>query len=271
MLSVIIPAHNEAQVLAGLLNDLLLQEAPCQFEVIVVDAASTDDTWFVAASYKQLFEEARIRYVLCRSKHRFKYAALNTGDEYRTLPCSAYIDADVRLSNNVLRCVWNVLEATDGPALVSPSLHVAKQGSVLAQKYWHTWEERQVKHSRVIGAGFYAVNAKGRQLWDKFPQIDCDDGFVASHFDEGDQNKVCSKCRVSIYPPASLVETVLVRARWFRASRALASTGRNVANQTGGAHRTFVYVGATLAAMMLSYLPSKKWYVSRSSRTNRSG
>src|SRR5262245_9660214 len=56
LISVVIPLYNEGSHLRELLSDLktALQEIGCQFEAVLVDDGSSDDTWV------KIKEEARI-------------------------------------------------------------------------------------------------------------------------------------------------------------------------------------------------------------------
>lgn len=85
MLSLIIPAYNEAPNIARVL-DVVTRMEECQ-EVIVVDDGSTDDTQRVASSYP-------VR-VIRRSHNGGKGAALAAGLQAATSPFLLLLDADL--------------------------------------------------------------------------------------------------------------------------------------------------------------------------------
>jgi len=84
--SVIIPAFNAAQWLGQTLDSVLVQTFP-DFEVIVVDDGSDDDTPRVAAGYG-----ARIRYL--RQENRGEPSARNVGIRAARGAFIAFVDAD---------------------------------------------------------------------------------------------------------------------------------------------------------------------------------
>ena len=83
--SVLIPCYNAAQYLEAALNSVLAQTYT-DYEIIVVDDGSTDDTAQVAARYPQ------VRYI--RQEHRGVSAARNTALAQAQGRLIAYLDAD---------------------------------------------------------------------------------------------------------------------------------------------------------------------------------
>lgn len=88
-ISLIIPAHNEEQFIAGCL-DSVLENAPARFvEIIVVDNASTDRTSEIASGYRQ------VRVI--HESHKGITYARQLGLIEAKGSLLAYIDADTRL------------------------------------------------------------------------------------------------------------------------------------------------------------------------------
>jgi glycosyltransferase involved in cell wall biosynthesis len=86
--SVIIPAYNSARFLAESIPTVL-QQTFADFELLVVDDGSTDDTRQVVASFEC---DARVRYV--HQQNRGGAAARNTGIAHCTGKYIAFLDAD---------------------------------------------------------------------------------------------------------------------------------------------------------------------------------
>jgi glycosyltransferase involved in cell wall biosynthesis len=85
--SVIIPAYNQAPYLSKSIQSVLDQT--CQdFEIVVVDDGSTDDT----AAVVQSFHDDRIHYIY--QENRGLSAARNTGIDNSTAEYITYLDSD---------------------------------------------------------------------------------------------------------------------------------------------------------------------------------
>ncbi|WP_457751358.1 glycosyltransferase [Thermococcus sp.] len=94
--SLIIPAYNEGKRVLRAIEAALKQDYP-DFEVIVVDDGSEDDTYAVASSVN----DPRLKVV--RAEHRGKAGALNEGLKLATGEIIATTDADSFLERNALR------------------------------------------------------------------------------------------------------------------------------------------------------------------------
>jgi glycosyltransferase involved in cell wall biosynthesis len=60
LVSVIIPAHNEAICIANAIESALFQKTTFNFEIIIIDDGSSDDTLIVARSYTENFPNVRV-------------------------------------------------------------------------------------------------------------------------------------------------------------------------------------------------------------------
>lgn len=95
MLSFVVPAHNEERLLGGTL-DAIHQAASTtglQYEVIVVDDASTDQTVPVAESHNAQ---------VVRVSHRQIAATRNSGAKAATGELLFFVDADTRINADVI-------------------------------------------------------------------------------------------------------------------------------------------------------------------------
>jgi glycosyltransferase involved in cell wall biosynthesis len=90
-LSVVIPAHNEANRIGHQLETLVTQEWDGAWEVIVVDNCSTDDTAAVVAGHARA--DDRIRLVHAIDRPSLNYAR-NVGIRASAAPSFALVDAD---------------------------------------------------------------------------------------------------------------------------------------------------------------------------------
>jgi glycosyltransferase involved in cell wall biosynthesis len=90
LLSVIVPAFNEAKTVTSLLDKVL--EQPCVNEVIIVDDCSTDGTWELLQNLAS--SNSKIR-VTRHSHNEGKGAAIRTGISLATAPYVIIQDADL--------------------------------------------------------------------------------------------------------------------------------------------------------------------------------
>lgn len=103
MVSVVVPAFNEGLVIQAALLALLKLDYP-NYEIIVVDDGSTDDTYDKARQIAQEQTEIQIRVVTKRNAG--KAEALNTGMTLARGELILNMDGDTKLSANSLRvCV----------------------------------------------------------------------------------------------------------------------------------------------------------------------
>jgi glycosyltransferase involved in cell wall biosynthesis len=112
MVSVIVPAYNQSRYLGEAIQSVLAQTYG-DFEVIVVDDGSTDDTRSVAAG----FTDARVRYVY--QENRGLSAARNTGIRHARGPLLTFLDSDDLFLPEKLALLVAALDANPQVGLVA--------------------------------------------------------------------------------------------------------------------------------------------------------
>ncbi|MDL0138591.1 glycosyltransferase family A protein [Halobacterium salinarum] len=122
--SVIIPTYNRADVLPSTIDSVLSQSYD-DFECIVVDDASTDDTETVVSNY----DDERIRY-LCHDNNRGANAARNTGIQAATGTYISFLDSDDELLPENLAITTAALEKRPDCAGVFTSFYTVRDGNV---------------------------------------------------------------------------------------------------------------------------------------------
>lgn len=98
--SIVVPAHNEGPVIEAALQSLMELDYP-EFEAIVVDDGSTDDTLERASQMARIYHPDRLRIVT--QQNGGKAAALNTGIAEARGEFILCMDADSRLEPQTLK------------------------------------------------------------------------------------------------------------------------------------------------------------------------
>jgi len=126
-ISILIPAYNEGRVIEGALASLAGLDYP-QFEVVVVDDGSTDDTLALASRWEGKHGNAEFRAITKRNGG--KATALNTGISVSKYPFIFCMDADSRLDHQTLR---RAIQQFDDPSVgaVAGNVKVQNRGKVI--------------------------------------------------------------------------------------------------------------------------------------------
>ena len=216
--SIVIPAHNEAAVIGPTLERVLCDAAPGEFDVVVVCNGCTDDTAGAAAS----FPGVRVVETPVGSK----IAALNLGDAATEVFPRVYLDADIEVDTASVRAVVRVLE--DGALIAAPLPRVDLSGcGPVARLYFTVWRRLGYATQHVVGSGFYALSASGRERFETFPDLVADDLFVYSLF-EARERVNPPGARFVIRAPRSIRGTLDRRTRILFGNLQLrATTGRS--------------------------------------------
>ena len=104
MISIVIPAHNEEQVIGRLLEGVTRGAGPGELEIVVVTNGCTDRTAEVAGSFPGV--------TVVDSPVASKPAALNLGDATAKSFPRMYLDADIEVDIAAVRAVGDVLRVS---------------------------------------------------------------------------------------------------------------------------------------------------------------
>lgn len=171
--SVVIPAHNEALVIGGLLRTLADEIRSGTLETVVVCNGCTDETAAVAGSF------AGVKVVEVDTPS--KVVALNIGDASVTTFPRLYLDADIAIEVEDLYAVVAALEGHASAAAPVPQVDVA--GCHLGSRlYFAVFSRLGYARRHVLGSGCYGLSAEGRARFQRFPDLVADDGFVYGLF-----------------------------------------------------------------------------------------
>lgn len=188
MLSVIIPANNEAALIGACLTALLastgagtgVDTGAGAVQIIVAANGCTDPTCAIALGFVARAEARGWMLQVLDLQQGHKPGALNAADALAVHPARAYLDADVTVSPDLLAQTMTALNRPDA-TFASGRVHITGQ-SLISRAYAAIWARVPFMRHGVPGCGFFAVNGAGRARWAAFPPIISDDTFVRLQF-----------------------------------------------------------------------------------------
>ncbi|MCB5292595.1 WecB/TagA/CpsF family glycosyltransferase [Arthrobacter sp. SO3] len=246
--SVIIPAHNEASVIARTLAPLATLAAAGELEVIVACNGCTDETAAIARGFEGV--------TVLNMPQPSKAAALNAGDAVASHWPRLYLDADVQIGPGTVREVLSAL-ASGRLLAARPAVRFDLEGAhPLIHSYYRTRLQLPTTRSGLWGGGVYGLSEVGRQRFQQFPDLIADDLFVDRLFEPGEK-AVLDVTPAIICPPRTPRDQVAVLHRIYRgnaeqhgghgtASHTLAEVARSIRGPLSAGH-ALVYVGFALA------------------------
>ncbi|QCO56114.1 glycosyltransferase family 2 protein [Pseudorhodobacter turbinis] len=182
MLSIILPASNEASYIGPCLEALLASTpVPGGAEVIVVANGCRDDTAARAGTYAAQAEAAGWGFTVLDLAQGGKIRALNAGDAQARGDMRAYLDADVIVSPDLMAQIAQAL-AGEAARYASGRAVIPRAQSAVTRAYARFWQTLPFAQSDAPGYGLFAVNAAGRARWGEFPDLISDDTFVRLQF-----------------------------------------------------------------------------------------
>jgi glycosyltransferase involved in cell wall biosynthesis len=229
LISVIVPAHNEAKVIERCLRGIIEGAAPGELEVIVVCNGCTDAT---AERARRIGPPVQVLQTPVASKVH----ALNLGDGVARGFPRFYIDADIVVSLDAIRRVADVLRTgshckarglpgrlgcvcteTDtgtGPILAAaPRMHVNVDGSSWpVRAFYDIWTRLPYCQYGMIGSGVYALSRDGRRRFGSFPKLISDDGYVRLLFGSHERASLAC-CSFEIKSPRNLSALIRIKTR----------------------------------------------------------
>lgn len=222
MLSVIIPAHNEASVIGRLLRQLLVDAEEGELDVIVVANGCTDATADTAAAFGPI---VRVISIPVASKRE----AIAVGNRAATCFPRLYVDADVELGTADVRELGRALKHP-GILGVSPELTLEMAGRRWPVRwYYDFWTRLPEVRRGLFGRGVVGVSEAGFARIATLPPLLADD-LAASLVFSPTERRVVPSARVRVHPPRTFASLLRIRTR--------AVTNVNQLESTKGAPRS---------------------------------
>ena len=246
MVSIVVPAHNEAAVIEKCLHALLAGSSPGEFQIIVACNGCTDDTAAIARGFSTSANRIEVLEVATASK----IAALNAGLEACTSTPCLFVDADVELSTDGVRSIVKAL-AVDGVMAASPALQLDTTGaSMISRSYHRFWEQLPSIAAGLAGRGVYALNQAGLERLGTFPDVVADDRYVHLLFPPSERALV-SDVRSTVAVARTARELIARKQRVFAGNNVMAATMPSVDE---GSWRDVVSANPTTLRDLPAYL-----------------
>ncbi|MDH6454663.1 MULTISPECIES: glycosyltransferase family 2 protein [unclassified Streptomyces] len=207
MTSIVIPAHNEAQVIGRLLDSLLADSPEDETDIVVVCNGCTDDTARIAADRGP---RVRVVEIPVPSKH----AALRAGDDHARGFPRLYVDADVVLGSADVRALTEPLDDdTSGILATAPERQIPLAACAWrVRAYYRVWQRLPAVREGLFGRGVIAVSKAGHARITALPPLMADD-LAASLAFAPEERRVVDTARVVVQPPRTWPDLIKRRIR----------------------------------------------------------
>ncbi|MEU6372641.1 glycosyltransferase family 2 protein [Streptomyces sp. NPDC046909] len=209
MTSIVIPAHNEAQVIARLLDSLLADSESHgnDTDIVVVCNGCTDGTAEIAAA-----RGPRVRVVEIPTPS--KHAALRAGDDHARGFPRVYVDADVVITGADVQALTEPLEdGTSGILATAPERRIPLDACAWrVRAYYRVWRRLPAVREGLFGRGVIAVSKAGHSRITALPPLMADD-LAASLAFSPEERLVVGSAGVVVQPPKTWPDLIKRRIR----------------------------------------------------------
>jgi len=224
--TVIIPARNEAAVIAHLLRSIGADRAVAHRQVLVLCNGCSDGTAALARAAAPMA-------TVLETAEGGKWRAINAGLAAARHGPVIVLDADVAISGDALDALAAALSQA-GVWAVSPAVTFDLAGcDRWVRGYYRVFRHHPYLQSGIGGAGVYGLSEAGRAALGPLPPVASDDGLIRSRIPPERQRRIAQDAVgrpvVSrVCPPPRLAQLVLTEARWRRGDRQLLALGQAV-------------------------------------------
>jgi glycosyltransferase involved in cell wall biosynthesis len=205
MISIIIPAHNEAKVIGRCLSAMLEESSPGEQEIIVACNGCTDQTAQIARGFGPPV-------VVIETPVASKSHALNLAEQAAHGFPRFYVDADVVLSHEAIARVAEVLRQGNVLA-AAPRVKFDLAGRPwTVRAFYAVWSRLPYLRHGMIGSGVFALSEAGRKRFETFPHLTADDAFARLHFNL-EERRTVESCSFTVSTPRTLGGVVDIKTR----------------------------------------------------------
>jgi cellulose synthase/poly-beta-1,6-N-acetylglucosamine synthase-like glycosyltransferase len=214
LISVLIPAHNEAGVLRECLDAVLAQTLPVD-EIVVVADSCTDDTVAVAESYGA---------VVVETEQGAKAASQDVGLPYVSGDILICIDADTVIDVDVVERFVAELDAGADATCANMLPMPQQRGFWVANRrfayalgrYWWRWCQAELGRLMVLSGCAYALRTETVRSIGGFPGelITCDMDLTWCLYEAGYRTTFCHRALAYTYDPETFAVYTKQMRRW---------------------------------------------------------
>lgn len=195
MISVVIPAHDEAAVIDRCLDALLGEADAGEIEVVVACNGCTDDTAERARRHGPAVTVVEVA-------SSGKIGALNAGDTAATGFPRIYLDADVVLTTAAARATAGALSDPRTLAAAPRPVVIDDGCPPLIVAHHRAWSALPVLQHGYVGTGVYGLSAAGHARAMPLPDVIADDEYVRRSFTPGE--RATAEATFAFYPPRTV-------------------------------------------------------------------
>jgi hypothetical protein len=214
--AIVIPAHNEANVIRRCLASVLQSADKGEFAITVVCNGCTDDT---AAIVRLYFPDVTVIETAVASKVH----ALNLADSGKKVYPRIYLDADLEITTSSLRSLIEPLQTNEFFISCGNMDVYTHSSSYVVQAFYSVWQHNRYLSSGKFG-GVFAISEKGAERLGEFPNVTNDDEYVKQLFESHERAHVNS-CVFQMSAPHTLSGLVKIRTRAIRGTVELQKLG----------------------------------------------
>jgi hypothetical protein len=218
MASIVIPAHNEEQVLGRLLVQLVPPVGDGEFDVVVVANGCTDNTVGIASSFGR---RVRVLSIPVASKRE----ALAAGNRAAASFPRLYVDADVEFAAKDARALAEALRGPNVLAAAPERTHVMAGRSWLVRWYYDIWARLPEVERGLFGRGVVGVSAAGYQRVAHLPPLLADDLAASLAFSQ-EERVIAPDAHVLVHPPRTFADLLRCRTRAAMGTEQIEHTDR---------------------------------------------
>lgn len=205
MISIIIPAHNEANVIARCISAMLDGAAPGQLQVVVACNGCRDQTADIARAFGPGVE-------VIETPVASKSHALNLADEVAHGFPRFYVDADVVLPYESIVKLAQVLREGHVLAAAPAVKFDVNDRPWTVRAFYSVWSRLPYLRSGMGGSGVLALSEEGRKRFESFPRLTADDAFARLHFGRAERQTVDGCCSI-VSTPRTLASLIKIKTR----------------------------------------------------------
>ena len=216
--TIIIPAHDEAQVIGRTLGHLQVGMQPGEFHMVVVANGCSDDT---AARARAAAPAAKV----IETPRRGKTHALNLGR--MAAPPGAILiclDADLEVTAEALRALIAPLRRGEALAACGRMDVLTELSSPAVRAFYRGWRLNPYFGRGKFG-GLFALTPEAAGRVFPLPPVTADDEFVRRSF-AADETAFIPTCIFTARAPRTLGSLLRVRRRSLRGARAIGRMGK---------------------------------------------